>query len=181
MNKSMITRMCKHCSTKNRSKARFCRQCGKQFPEGVEIFFSYAHEDELLRDKLAKHLSLLQRQGFVTIWHDRDISAGSDWSNNIDQHLQTSEIILLLVSANFIASDYCYSIEMQRAMDRIDREEVIVIPIILRPVDWKSAPFGKLQALPKDAKPIVNWSNVDQALLNTTEGIRRVIKDNYIP
>ena len=177
----MVTRTCKYCSTKNRSKARFCRQCRQPFPTGVEIFFSYAHEDEALRDKLAKHLSLLQRQGVVTLWHDRNINTGTDWSYSIDQHLQIAEIILLLVSANFIASDYCYSIEMQRAMDRSDREEAIVIPIILRPVDWESAPFGRLQALPKDAKPVATWSNVDQALLNTAEGIRRVIKDNYIP
>ena len=177
----MITRICKHCSTKNRSNARFCHQCRQPFSSGVEIFFSYAHGDEALRDRLAKHLSLLQRQGYVTLWHDRDINAGTNWSNSIDQHLQTAEVILLLVSANFIASNYCYSIEMQRAMDRQDREEALVIPIILRPVDWKSAPFGKLQALPKDAKPIVTWSDIDQALLNTAEGIRRAIKDNYMP
>lgn len=177
----MITRMCKHCSMKNRSKARFCSQCGQAFPPGVEIFFSYAHGDEALRDRLAKHLSLLQRQGFVTLWHDRNISAGTNWSNSIDLHLQTAEVILLLVSANFMASDYCYSIEMQSAMDRQDREEAIVIPIILRPVDWKSAPFRKLQALPKDAKPLVMWPDIDQALYNTAEGIRRVIQDNFIP
>jgi hypothetical protein len=130
---------------------------------------------------LANHLSLLKRQGFVTLWHDRNINAGTNWSNSVDQHLQSSEVILLLISADFIASDYCYSIEMRCAMDRRDREEAIVIPIILRPVDWKSAPFGQIQALPKDAKPIVTWSDIDQALLNTAEGIRRVIKDNYMP
>lgn len=177
----MVTRPCKNCTTKNRSKARFCSQCGQAFSTGVEIFFSYAHEDETLRDKLAKHLSLLQRQGFVTLWHDRNISAGDDWSHHIDQHLQNAEIILLLISADFMASDYCYSVEMQRAMERCDRQEGIVIPIILRPVDWYGAPFGKIQALPRNAKPIATWSNLDQALLNTAEGIREVIKNNYIP
>lgn len=174
----MLTRSCNRCSTKNRSKARYCTKCGEEF-KGVCIFFSYAHKDEALRDEVANHLSLLKHQGFVTLWHDRNINAGNDWSTHIDQHLQNAEIILLLVSSAFMASDYCYSFEMQRAMERWDYQEALVIPIILRPVDWHSAPFGKIQALPKDAVPVTSWPNQDQALLDIAARIRKAIKDSY--
>ncbi len=175
----MVMRSCQHCSTKNRSKARFCHQCGQLFPKEVEIFFSYAHEDETLKNALLTHLSLLKREDIVKTWHDRDINAGTDWSSSIDQHLQTAEIILLLVSADFMASDYCYSIEMAHALKRGTQDETVVIPIILRPTDWKSAPFGGIQALPTGFKPIVQWPNRDQAWLDTVKGIRQAIRANY--
>src|SRR5947209_333656 len=105
---------------------------------GIEVFFSYAHEDEKLRLGLEKQLISLKRQGLITGWHDRKIVPGTDWANEIDTHLNTASIILLLVSPDFIASEYCYSIEMQRAMERHKSGEAHVIPIILRPVDWES-------------------------------------------
>lgn len=143
----------------------------------VEIFFSYAHEDERLQNELVKQLSLLQREGLIKEWHDRQISPGKEWASEIDSHLNTARIILLLVSADFMASNYCYGIEMKRAMERHAFEEARVIPIILRPVDWQSAPFGKLQSLPKDGKPVTTWSNTDKALLDVAKGIRKVIEE----
>jgi hypothetical protein len=140
----------------------------------LEVFFSYAHKDEVLRDKLATQLQLLKRQGIIAAWHDRQISAGTEWADQISQHLDTARIILLLISADFIASDYSYDIELKRALERHDAGEARVIPIILRPTDWRSAPFGKLQALPKDAKPITTWANEDEAFLDVALGIRRV-------
>jgi hypothetical protein len=140
----------------------------------LELFFSYSHKDEALRDELATHLKLLQRQGIITAWHDRQITAGSEWAGAIDDHLNSARIILLLISADFIASDYCYDIELKRAMERHAAGEAVVIPIILRPADWSGAPFGKLQALPKNAQPVTTWSNRDEAWLNVTQGIRRV-------
>jgi tetratricopeptide (TPR) repeat protein len=143
----------------------------------VEIFFSYSHKDEALREELEKQLSLLKRQGFIMGWHDRRIIAGQEWEGEIDTHLNTAQIILLLISPDFMASDYCYDREMQRAMERHEAGEAYVIPIILRPVDWHGAPFGKLQALPKNGKPVTRWSNHDEAFLDVTKGIRAAVEN----
>src|SRR6266700_2234102 len=115
----------------------------------LSVFISYAHEDEPLRQQLEAHLSLLRRQGWIADWHDRQILAGNEWARDIDEHLEMASIILLLISPDFLASDYCYDIEMQRALERHRRGETRVIPIILRPVDWHGAPFGQLQCLPR--------------------------------
>jgi hypothetical protein len=141
----------------------------------VSIFCSYAHSDERFRVELDKHLSVMRRNGEINEWHDRNISAGTEWKNSIDRHLNAAEIILLLVSADFLASDYCYEIEMTRAMERHELGKACVIPIILRDCDWSSAPFSKLQALPRDAKPIKKWSNQDEAYHDIVVGIRNVI------
>jgi TIR domain len=143
----------------------------------VEVFYSYAHEDEAFRNELEKHLSLLRRQELITAWHDRHILPGADWSQAIDEHLEGASVILLLISADFLASDYCYGIEMQRALERHNANEARVIPILLRSVDWKGAPFVHLQALPTGAKPITTWSNQDAAFTDVAAGIRRVIED----
>jgi tetratricopeptide (TPR) repeat protein len=141
----------------------------------VKIFFCYAHEDEQLLNKLKTQLTPLRHQHFIEIWHDRDISAGTEWEKEISKHLNTAKIILLLVSPNFMASDYCYSVEMKRALERHERGEAVVIPIILRPVFWQSV-LGKLQALPKDAIPMKKWPDLDDAFFDVEEGIRKVIK-----
>jgi len=136
----------------------------------VNVFFSYCHRDEKLRDKLALHLSMLQREGVIKAWHDRKIMAGTEWAKEIDDNLNAAEVILLLVSADFLASNYCYEIEMQQAIVRHEAGEALVIPIILKPVDWSRAPFSKLQAFPKDAKPVTKWTNRDEAFLNIAQG-----------
>lgn len=143
----------------------------------VKVFFSYSHKDEALRDDFATHLSLMKRKGVIEAWHDREITAGAEWANEIDDNLNAADLILLLVSANFLASDYCYDIEMQRAMERHEAREARVITIILKPTDWSDAPFAKLQALPKNAKPITTWQDQDEAFLNVVQGIRRVVED----
>ena len=144
--------------------------------KAVEVFYSYAHKDEKLRNELEKHLKSLQRQGFITQWHDRKIVAGTAWGKAIDTHLNTASIILLLISPDFMASDYCYDVEMQRAMERHHTHEARVIPILLRPVEWSGTPFEQLQALPTNAKPITAWRNRDQAFLDVTRGIRAAIE-----
>jgi hypothetical protein len=143
----------------------------------IEVFYSYAHEDEVLRNELAKQLKLLKREGKITEWYDREISGGEEWEQTIDTHLNTARIILLLVSPDFIASDYCYATEMIRAMERHETLEARVIPIILRPTDWHNAPFGKLNALPRDGKAVTTWSNRDEAFLDVAKGIRRVVDE----
>src|SRR6266446_10995658 len=107
----------------------------------ITIFFSYAHEDEPRRKELEKQLSFLKRQGIISGWHDRDIQAGQEWEHEIDRHLNTAQIILLLISPDFMDSDYCYSVEMKRAMERHEQGEARVIPIILRPVNWQTPPI----------------------------------------
>ncbi len=146
-------------------------------PTAVEIFCSYAHEDEAWRQKLETHLSLLRRQGLVYLWHDRLITPGTDWAHAIDTHLETASIILLLVSANFFASDYCYGIEMQQALKRHEAGEARVIPLLVRPVDWKDAPFADLQVLPTNTRPLSTWQDEDTALTDVVAGIRRVLED----
>ncbi len=145
-------------------------------PGHLEIFYSYAHEDEELRNQLEKHLSLLKRQGFISGWYDRLISAGTDWAREIDIHLDSAQIILLLVSADFMYSEYCYGIEMKRALERHNAGEARIIPIILRPVDWQFAPFGKFQALPTGGKPVVRWPDRDEAFADVAMGIRKLIE-----
>jgi len=121
------------------------------------VFFSYSHADEALRDQLEKQLAMLRRQGVIETWHDRRIGAGQDIDHAIDEHINRDEIILLLVSPDFLASDYCYDIEMKRAMERHHAGKAIVIPVILRACDWHHAPFGKLNATPRDGKPVTQW------------------------
>jgi hypothetical protein len=147
-----------------------------QSTESIEVFFSYSHKDEGLRDELSNHLSVLKHQKVISDWHDRKITAGDEWKGVIDERLDSAHVILLLISSDFLASDYCYDIEMTRALERHDKEEAIIVPIILRDCDWNGAPFGKLQALPKDCKPITSWANRDEAFKNVALGIRVVVE-----
>ncbi len=143
----------------------------------IEIFYSYAHEDERLRKKLETHLSLLKQEGLITGWYDREIRAGAEWAHEIEAHLNSAHIILLLVSPDFMASDYCYSVEMRRALERHDAKAARVIPIILRPTDWKKAPFNKLQVLPSNHRPITKWSDRDEAFLHVAQDIRKAVDE----
>ncbi|WP_406586666.1 toll/interleukin-1 receptor domain-containing protein [Asaia lannensis] len=142
----------------------------------ASLFFSYCHADEPLRDQLEKHLAVLKNQGVIHAWHDRRIGAGQEIDQQIDQHVETDDIILLLVSADFLASNYCYNIEMKRAVARHKAGEAIVIPVILRPCDWHEAPFGKLLGTPTDGKPITTWPNIDSAFLEVAKAVREAAK-----
>jgi len=142
----------------------------------VKVFFSYAHEDEKMRNALEAQLAILQRQGKISAWHDRKISAGREWAGTISAELEAADVILLLVSSAFIASDYCYDIEMKRALERHETGSAVVVPVILRPTAWEGAPFSKLQALPTDARPISKWSNRDEAFANVAAGLKAVVE-----
>jgi hypothetical protein len=145
--------------------------------QAVELFYSYAHEDEKLRIELEKHLSILRDNGIIKDWHDRKIGAGSEWNSQIDQYLNRAQIVLLLVSPDFVFSGYIKNFELNRAMERHDAGEARVIPVILRPVDWEGASFGKLKALPQDARPVTSWSNQDEAFQDIARGIRQVVEE----
>lgn len=148
----------------------------KQTSEPLEVFISYSHKDSDLREELEMHLSNLRRQGKIKAWHDRAIEAGAEWDAEIKANLESAHVILLLISPRFMGSEYCYDIEMQRAMERHNAGTARVIPIILKPVDWKDTPFSKLQVLPQDGKPINTWDNQDEAFLNVVQGIRQAVE-----
>lgn len=141
----------------------------------AKLFISYSHRDERYREQLVTHLAGLRRQGVIADWHDRKIVPGEQWRDAIDQNLDAADCVLLLISADFLASDYCYSIEMQRTLEKHRQGRVLVIPVIVRPADWQHTPLGELEALPKDAKPVVEWARRDRAWLNVIEGIRRAL------
>jgi hypothetical protein len=140
------------------------------------LFFSYSHVDENLRDQLEIHLWGLRRQGLIDSWHDRRIIAGEEFGAAIDSHIETADVILLLISPDFIASDYCYEREMKRALERHQRGDARVIPVILRPCDWHDLPFGKLLATPKDGRPITKWPNIDEAFQDVVGAIKGALK-----
>ena len=143
--------------------------------EPLGVFISYSHKDETLKEELEIHLSALTRQKKIKPWQDRAIEAGTEWDDAIKAELEAAQIILLLVTPRFMASNYINDIELSRAMERHKAGTARVIPIILKPVDFKGTPFEKLQALPKDAKPVTRWDDQDEAFLNVVQGIRRVV------
>ena len=144
---------------------------------GLKLFYSYSHRDEGLREELETHLKILERQGLIEGWHDRRIVGGQKWEKEIDKNLEEADVILLLVSADFLASDYCYNIEMQCAMERHDLGEARVIPIILRESNWHGASFSKLQALPKDGKPVVAHERKDIAWTEISKALEEIARN----
>lgn len=142
----------------------------------TEIFFSYAHEDEALMNDVRRQLIVFEREGVIVKWYDRMIPPGSDWKNKIDERIQYANVILLFMSPHFIESKYCYEIEGQEALKRSEAGEAIVIPVVLRPCAWTSSPFGKLQGVPKNAKPVSTWENTDEATLDVANKIMSVVK-----
>jgi TIR domain len=136
------------------------------------LFLSYSHKDEVLRDQMETQLTMLKRQGVISVWHDRRLIAGDHVDEGISKQLEAADIILLLVSPDFLASEYCYSVEMTRALERNAAGEARVIPVILRPCEWQHAPFGKLLAAPKDGEPVTKWADPDEAFLDIAKAIR---------
>ncbi len=143
----------------------------------VKLFISYAHQDEALRAELDAHLKLLQRIGLVQKWDDRLLKPGEEWRKGIDENLERADIILLLVSADFLNSDFCWQEEMERALKRHEAGEARVIPVIIRKAEWTQAKFAKLQALPREGTAVILWPDRDSAWTNVAEGIRRVAEE----
>jgi len=139
----------------------------------IKVFISYSHKDEQYKDSLDEHLTMLKRNCVIDEWHDRKIIAGKKWAEDISENLELSEVILFLISSSFLASDYCFSNEMQRAIAMHEEGKAQLIPILIRPCDWGSSELSKFQAVPKDAKPISLWANQDEAWLDAVTGIKR--------
>ncbi len=146
-------------------------------PKAVEVFYSYAHEDETLRNELDKHLSFLKHEGLINSWYDHNIAAGEEKTQQINAHLNTAHLILLLISPDFIASNNLYEVQMQRAIERQRIGEAYVVPVLLRPVDYKGTPFSKLKVLPSDERPVTSWPNSDEAFYNIARGIRQAVRE----
>ncbi|MEO0987628.1 MAG: toll/interleukin-1 receptor domain-containing protein, partial [Cyanobacteria bacterium J06639_14] len=139
----------------------------------LDVFISYSHKDEALKDELLPHLTILQREDRIKTWQDRDIEAGMEWEAAIKTQLEKAKIILLLVTTNFLASKYCYVKEMQRAVQRHQEGTARVLPIILKPCGWKYSAFNVLQVLPKEGNPISRWPDRAEAWFDVEEGIRK--------
>ena len=144
--------------------------------KALDVFISYSRRDEGLKDELVNyHLKLLQREGKINTWQDRDIEAGAEWAREIKANLEKADIVLLLITRHFLASDYCYETEMQRAVQRHHDGTAKVIPIIMETCGWQYSDFSQLQALPKGAKPVTRWADRAEAFFDVEEGIRRVV------
>lgn len=139
------------------------------------LVFSYSHADEALRNELEKHLSPLKRAGKITTWHDRRIVPGQEFERQIDQYFSEADIILLLISSDFIASDYCYQVEMTNALERHKRGEAVVIPVILRECAWHQLPFGSIMAATVDGKPITRFASHDEGYVQVVDAVSRAI------
>jgi len=144
-------------------------------PPAVSLFISYSHKDSALRNELGKYLRRLEQRNEIATWHDRQIGAGEEWRTDIDRHLATARVILLLVSKHFLESGYCMNIEMREAMDLHDAGLASVVPIYLSPCDWRNAPFSELAALPSGNKPVTRWVPRARAFAVIVESLRQVI------
>ena len=142
----------------------------------LKVFLSYSHQDDELCRQFLEHLSQLEREGLIVPWSDQLLTAGEDWDGTINENLDSAHLIVLLVSRGFLASKYCNDVEMDRAMERDQKGEARVVPLILRPCDWKTSRFGRLQALPMRGKPVVDWKTRDHGFLDAVEGLRRLIQ-----
>ncbi|MEH6721401.1 MAG: TIR domain-containing protein, partial [Aurantimonas endophytica] len=146
----------------------------------ASVFFSYSHADETLRDRLEVGLAMLKRQGVIDTWHDRRIPVGDRIDSSISEAMEAADVVLLLVSPDFLASNYCYDVEMKRALERNERDEARLIPIILRPCDWHQSPLSSLLAAPKDGKPITKWADVDEAFQDVVARIRAALPKQHM-
>jgi hypothetical protein len=144
-------------------------------PQPVKVFVSYSQEDLDLVTVLDRHLSALRREGLISLWIDREIGPGQEWREAIDQNINDAAIILLMISSSFIASEYCWDVELRHALERHAAGSARVIPVILRDCDWHHLPFSKLQALPTAARPIVKWPDHDSGFADVSRGIRRAV------
>lgn len=150
---------------------------GGRDTQALKVFVSYSHADEKLKNSVLHHLKPLERMGLITEWHDRKLLPGDAWGDVISQNIEEADIVLLLVSIDFINSKYCYDVELDHALERHADGTCRVIPIILRGCLWQHTPFSKLQALPRDGKPVISWPDLDEALAGVADGLRAAAEE----
>lgn len=142
----------------------------------MKIFISYAHDDEFYKNELLKQLKHLERDGVISGWQDGLINPGEKWDDSIKTALRECELILFLISADFLASDYIHNTEIKIAFERYEKGEVKIIPVILRPCLWKDTELSQFQALPTGAKSLSTWGNFDEGLYYVAKGITEIVK-----
>lgn len=142
----------------------------------IKLFYSYSHKDEELRNELAEHLFPLQRAGLIEVWHDRETLPGDTVDEEIAEKLRSADLVLVLVSPSFIRSEYCWDVELKNAIDRHERGEARVVPVVLRPCQWQLTPLKALLAMPTDGRAVINWPNRDTAYDNIARGIAKLAK-----
>jgi TIR domain/HEAT repeats len=142
---------------------------------GWRVFYSYSHKDAELRERLGTYLAPLAHQKKIAEWHDRKIEPGADWETEINSHLESANLILLLVSADFLASEYCFGVEVEKALIRLKRGEAKVVPVLLKPCLWKESPFSELQIIPRDARAITSWASPEEALNDVAAEISKLV------
>lgn len=145
--------------------------------KGLKVFISYSHMDEHALERLTKHLAVLKREGSVREWFDQKILPGGDIDAQISEHLEECQVFIAIVSADFLSSHYCYDRELKRALERHELGSMTVMPIIVQACDWKASPLGQLKALPKDGKPVADWTNENNAWFDVVGQIRRLISE----
>lgn len=144
---------------------------------GIKLFISYSSRDKTYRESLKGHLSSMERTSEIEIWSDGEILPGAEWDQEIRSNLESADIIVLLISSDFIASDYCSSVEVELAMEKHEKGDSIVLPVIVRACDWQNGlPFSKLQALPERANPIKKWDDQDEAWDSVVTGIKDAVE-----
>lgn len=146
----------------------------------MRLFISYSHKDAAVLERLHVHLAGMRRERLISEWYDREILAGDDIDNQISEQLESADIFLLLVSPDFIASDYCVERELARALERHDQGNARVIPIIVEPCDWASMDrLRRLKALPRDGAPISEFANENTAFVDITQELRRILDSTH--
>ncbi|WP_308873373.1 toll/interleukin-1 receptor domain-containing protein [Thiothrix subterranea] len=146
-----------------------------------KVFISYSHKDEAYKDSLEEHLSLLKNNNIISVWHDRKISAGDDWKEQLDENLESADIVIFLVSSSFLASKYCTDIEVRKAIKKHEEGLAIIFSIIVRPCDWEGGNFSRFQSLPKNLKPISTWKNKDSGWVDAINGLKESIQKYNFP
>jgi tetratricopeptide (TPR) repeat protein len=142
----------------------------------INSFYCYAREDHDFCEKLEHYLTPLKRRHSFSTWFDRRINPGENWEEAVEEHLNAADLIFLLISPDFMASDYCYTKEMRRALERHARGEARVVPILLRPTYWEDMPFSGIQLLPTNSIPLTRWLDSDEAFQDIIGGIDKTIQ-----
>lgn len=161
----------------HKERLELLKQLPTSKPKGIKIFISYSHNDREYLKEFRSHLKVLERIGLVKDWHDRSISSGTEWKGQVDENSNQADVIILLISASFIESEYCLDVEINRALTRHENKEALVVPVLIKPVIWSDLPFAKLQFLPSNEQPVSTWSNKDLAWMDITEGLKAAIFD----
>lgn len=138
----------------------------------LKVFISYSHRDTAACERLLIHLEPLRRQGLIDAWHDRRIAPGEDLDDTISAELEGADVLVCLVSPDFLASNYCYTRELARALERREAGQCDIFPVIVTSCHWKPTPLGKLMALPRDGLPVAKHAHEDDAWLQVAEAIQ---------